>query len=232
MRRQKNCSRWFVLLLFAVRARVTTAAAATTNTAPTNKHADPVDNVDWDSFNFGLNGVETDMMWMNRAPVDASGQASYSTESLQPLGTLNLSPAATVLNYGQSLFEGLKAFRRADGTIAMFRPEKNAARMQQVGMIYCMDDLIYACWPTRTSVSCNCAHLTDCLFFFLLKSRVPKDFSCLPFRPRHFSKRLKRWYAEMQNGYLPTKRVLSICDPFSWVLEPGSASNPVSNRRF
>ena len=132
MRRHKNCSGWFVLL--AVRAHVTTAAAATA--LPTIKHADPVDYIDWDSFNFGLNGVKTDSMWTDRAPVDASGQASYSTDSLQPLGTLNLSPAATVLNYGQALFEGLKAFRRADGTIAMFRPEKNAARMQQVGMVY------------------------------------------------------------------------------------------------
>jgi hypothetical protein len=129
MRRQ-NYSRWFLLLVFAARAH----GVATATTLPTNKHADPADNVDWDSFNFGLNGVETENMWMDRAPVDASGRASYSTDSLQPLGTLNLSPAATVLNYGQALFEGLKAFRRADGTIAMFRPEKNAARMQQVGM--------------------------------------------------------------------------------------------------
>jgi branched-chain amino acid aminotransferase len=134
MRRQ-ICSRCFLLLIVAVRAHVTTAAAAAASTLPgANKHADPVDNVDWDSFNFGLNGVETDNMWMDRSPVDASGSASYSTDSLQPLGTLNLSPAATVLNYGQALFEGLKAFRRADGTIAMFRPEKNAARMQQVGI--------------------------------------------------------------------------------------------------
>jgi branched-chain amino acid aminotransferase len=129
---RQNCSSWFLLLVFAVHAHVTAAAAATT--VPANKHADPVENVDWDSFNFGLNGVETENMWMDRAPVDASGRASYSIDSLQPLGTLNLSPAATVLNYGQALFEGLKAFRRADGTIAMFRPEKNAARMQQVGM--------------------------------------------------------------------------------------------------
>jgi branched-chain amino acid aminotransferase len=110
-------------LLFAVRTVATAGTAL-----PTKKHADPVNNVDWDSFNFGLNGVETEYMWMDRAPVE-SGQASYSTDSLQPLGTLNLSPAATVLNYGQALFEGLKAFRRADGTIAMFRPERNAARM-------------------------------------------------------------------------------------------------------
>jgi len=32
------------------------------------------------------------------------------------------------LNYGQGLFEGLKAFRRADNTIVVFRPDMNAAR--------------------------------------------------------------------------------------------------------
>lgn len=47
------------------------------------------------------------------------------------MGPLEISPAATVLNYGQALFEGAKAFRREDGSIAMFRPERNALRMQQ-----------------------------------------------------------------------------------------------------
>jgi hypothetical protein len=132
----------FLVLLYAVRADATASVSAT---LPTNQHADPVDNVDWASFNFGLNGVETEQMWMDRAPVDSYGRASYSTDCLQPTGTLNLSPAATVLNYGQALFEGLKAFRRADGTIAMFRPEKNAARMQQVRTILVLDTYKSAC---------------------------------------------------------------------------------------
>lgn len=42
---------------------------------------------------------------------------------------MELYPTSTVLNYGQSLFEGLKAFRREDGTIVMFRPDMNARRM-------------------------------------------------------------------------------------------------------
>ena len=45
-----------------------------------------------------------------------------------PFGNLSLSPAATVLNYGQGLFEGMKAYRWDDGRIAMFRPERNAKR--------------------------------------------------------------------------------------------------------
>ncbi|MBD3392060.1 MAG: branched-chain amino acid aminotransferase [Chitinivibrionales bacterium] len=42
---------------------------------------------------------------------------------------MKLHVAATCLHYGQACFEGLKAFCRKDGTVAMFRPEENAARL-------------------------------------------------------------------------------------------------------
>ena len=38
-----------------------------------------------------------------------------------------LDPSAAVLHYGQEIFEGLKAYRHADGSIWTFRPEANAA---------------------------------------------------------------------------------------------------------
>ena len=41
---------------------------------------------------------------------------------------LSLSPASLVLHYGQAVFEGLKAYRHADGSIWTFRPEANAQR--------------------------------------------------------------------------------------------------------
>jgi branched-chain amino acid aminotransferase len=41
-----------------------------------------------------------------------------------------LDPAAAVLHYGQEIFEGLKAYTRSDGSIALFRPEQNARRFQ------------------------------------------------------------------------------------------------------
>ena len=45
-----------------------------------------------------------------------------------PYGPLTLDPATTVLHYGQEIFEGLKAYRQPDGSIASFRPSANAAR--------------------------------------------------------------------------------------------------------
>lgn len=47
---------------------------------------------------------------------------------LGPHAPLPLAPGATVFHNGQSIFEGFKAYRQADGGIAMFRPEANAAR--------------------------------------------------------------------------------------------------------
>ena len=45
-----------------------------------------------------------------------------------PYGPLEMDPASSVLHYGQAIFEGLKAYRHADGTIQTFRPEQNAQR--------------------------------------------------------------------------------------------------------
>ena len=49
---------------------------------------------------------------------------------MQPYGPISLDPAASVLHYGQEIFEGIKAYRHADGGIYTFRPEKNAERLQ------------------------------------------------------------------------------------------------------
>ena len=55
-----------------------------------------------------------------------------------PYGPLSLDPATTVLHYGQEIFEGLKAYRQSDGSIASFRPDANARRFarsaQRLGM--------------------------------------------------------------------------------------------------
>src|SRR5580700_3069885 len=47
---------------------------------------------------------------------------------LEPYGPLTLDPATAVFHYAQEFFEGLKAYRQADGSVAAFRPWANAAR--------------------------------------------------------------------------------------------------------
>ncbi len=50
---------------------------------------------------------------------------------VQPYGPISVDPAAAVLHYAQEIFEGIKAYRHADGSIHTFRPEQNAQRMQR-----------------------------------------------------------------------------------------------------
>ena len=49
--------------------------------------------------------------------------------TIRPYGPIEMNPATVVLHYAQETFEGLKAYRRADGQIQLFRPEMNARRM-------------------------------------------------------------------------------------------------------
>ncbi len=63
--------------------------------------------------------------------VDGQGQGSWSNARLEPYGPISLDPAAGVLHYGQEIFEGLKAYRHADGSIWTFRADKNAERLNR-----------------------------------------------------------------------------------------------------
>jgi branched-chain amino acid aminotransferase len=54
---------------------------------------------------------------------------------------ISLDPAAAVLHYGQEIFEGLKAYKRSDGSTALFRPEQNARRFQASAARMAMPEL-------------------------------------------------------------------------------------------
>ncbi|WP_405665634.1 branched-chain amino acid aminotransferase [Streptomyces sp. NBC_01166] len=60
---------------------------------------------------------------------------------LVPYGPLSLDPANMTLHYGQEIFEGLKAYRQPDGSVATFRPEANAARFQRSAARMAMPEL-------------------------------------------------------------------------------------------
>ena len=61
--------------------------------------------------------------------------------TVQPYGPLSLDPATMVLHYGQEIFEGLKAYRHPDGSIASFRPDANAARFRASATRLAMPEL-------------------------------------------------------------------------------------------
>lgn len=58
-----------------------------------------------------------------------------------PYGPLSLDPATSSLHYGQLIFEGLKAYRQPDGSVATFRPEVNAGRFAHSAVRLAMPQL-------------------------------------------------------------------------------------------
>ncbi len=63
--------------------------------------------------------------------VEWDKDGGWHDAQVRPYGPLALDPAASVLHYGQEIFEGIKAYRHADGSIWTFRPEANGARLQR-----------------------------------------------------------------------------------------------------
>ena len=55
-----------------------------------------------------------------------------------PFGYISLHPASTVLHYGAEIFEGLKAYRTADGNIQLFRPIENIKRLNTSAERMCL----------------------------------------------------------------------------------------------
>ena len=60
-----------------------------------------------------------------------SERGGWHRPRVSPYGPISLDPAAAVLHYGQEIFEGIKAYRHADGGIYTFRPEENGKRLQR-----------------------------------------------------------------------------------------------------
>ena len=75
--------------------------------------------------NPGFGTYFTDHMFI----VEWTPDAGWHNARVEAYGPLTLDPATAVLHYAQEAFEGMKAYRHADGSIWTFRPEENAARM-------------------------------------------------------------------------------------------------------
>ena len=75
----------------------------------------------------GFGSVFTDHMFV----MDYTEQAGWHDARIVPYGPLSLSPAASVLHYGTEVFEGMKAYRRPDGGVQLFRPWDNVERLNK-----------------------------------------------------------------------------------------------------
>ena len=111
----------------------------TSGAFPFEANPNPVDAADRAArlVDPGFGRVFTDHMVTIRYS-DAKG---WHDAKVGPRAPLTLDPATAVLHYAQEIFEGLKAYRLADGSMALFRPEQNARRFQRSAKRLAMPEL-------------------------------------------------------------------------------------------
>ena len=91
-----------------------------------------------DSSTLVFGKAMTDHMFI----VDYDEGQGWHDARIIPYGPLQIDPAAKVLHYGEEIFEGLKAYRTADGSIQLFRPRDNIDRMNKSADRLCMPQLV------------------------------------------------------------------------------------------
>ncbi len=92
-------------------------------------------NINWN--NLGFNAHKTKSMYI--AKFDSNGKCL--DRGLVPYGDIRLSPAATVLNYGQGVFEGTKAYETSKKHVVFFRLDENAKRFSNSCLRLCMPEI-------------------------------------------------------------------------------------------
>jgi branched-chain amino acid aminotransferase len=94
-----------------------------------NRRTDPLGETERAAIlsNPGFGNYFTD----NMVQATWTRETGWHDAELKPYGPITLDPSAAVLHYAQEIFEGLKAYKRADGSVWAFRPDANAARFQR-----------------------------------------------------------------------------------------------------
>ncbi len=90
-----------------------------------------------DESKLGFGDIVTDHMFL----MDYEAGKGWFDPRIVPYGKLSIDPAAMALHYGQEIFEGLKAYRGADGSMYLFRPEDNYRRFNRSAARLCMPEV-------------------------------------------------------------------------------------------
>ena len=90
-----------------------------------------------DSSALGCGKIFTDHMFI----MDWNVDKGWYNARIVPFGNISLHPASTVLHYGSEILEGLKAYRRADGKVQLFRPMENIRRMNNSAERLCLPQI-------------------------------------------------------------------------------------------
>ena len=90
--------------------------------------------VNWDQLPFGK--IFTDHMF-----VMEYSNGAWQQGEIIPFGPISMHPAMSAIHYGQSIFEGMKAYRNLSNEIVLFRPELNASRFSESAARMCMPEI-------------------------------------------------------------------------------------------
>ena len=90
-----------------------------------------------DESKLGFGKIFTDHMFL----MDYNVEDGWTDARIVPFGPLPIHPASTVLHYGAEVFEGMKAYRTAEGAIQLFRPMENVRRLNQSAERLCLPEL-------------------------------------------------------------------------------------------
>ena len=90
-----------------------------------------------DSSTLGFGKIFTDHMFF----MDWNSETGWTNARIVPFENISLHPASTVLHYGSEIFEGLKAYRRKDGVVQLFRPIENIRRLNRSAERLCLPQI-------------------------------------------------------------------------------------------
>jgi branched-chain amino acid aminotransferase len=93
-----------------------------------------INEIDFDNLSFGRS-------FADHMLIAEYANGAWQSVSIQPYGPLTYQPAMMSLHYGQSIFEGMKAYRSKNDEILVFRPEENLKRFNKSALRMCMPEV-------------------------------------------------------------------------------------------
>lgn len=90
-----------------------------------------INDVNWDKLGFGV-------YFSDHVFVSDFADGKWDEGRIIPYGPMEIEPSLCTLHYGQTIFEGMKAFRDVKGGVNLFRPDMNAARLNHSGSLVCI----------------------------------------------------------------------------------------------
>jgi len=87
------------------------------------------------------NNIQFGKLYSDHMLVAYYEDGAWGTPEIKPYANLSLSPATTFMHYGQAIFEGVKAYKDAEGNARIFRPQDNWKRMNRSAKRMAMPDV-------------------------------------------------------------------------------------------